>query len=87
MEQYFQFTGASYDQLVEQVKPQAEKRIQSRLVLEAVAKAENITATDEDYEEELKVREMLPKKSADQIREDIAVRKAAQFAVENAKEK
>ena len=87
------------DQLVEQVKPQAEKRIQSRLVLEAVAKAENITATDEDYEEELKVmaeayqmevdkvREMLPKKSADQIREDIAVRKAAQFAVENAKEK
>ncbi len=99
MEQYFQFTGASYDQLVEQVKPQAEKRIQSRLVLEAVAKAENITATDEDYEEELKVmaeayqmevdkvREMLPEKSADQIREDIAVRKAAQFAVENAKEK
>lgn len=99
MEQYFQFTGASYDQLVEQVKPQAEKRIQSRLVLEAVAKAENITATDEDYEEELKVmaeayqmevdkvREMLSKKSADQIREDIAVRKAAQFAVENAKEK
>jgi len=99
MEQYFQFTGASYDQLVEQVKPQAEKRIQSRLVLEAVAKAENITATDEDYVEELKVmaeayqmevdkvREMLPEKSADQIREDIAVRKAAQFAVENAKEK
>ena len=98
MEQYFQFTGASYDQLVEQVKPQAEKRIQSRLVLEAVAKAENITATDEDYEEELKVmaeayqmevdkvREMLPKKSADQIREDIAVRMAAQFALENAME-
>ena len=55
MEQYMQFTGASYDQLTEQVKPQAEKRIQSRLVLEAIAKAENITATDEEFEEELKV--------------------------------
>lgn len=99
MEQYFQFTGASYDQLVEQVKPQAEKRIQSRLVLEAVAKAENIAATDEDYEEELKVmaesyqmevekvKELLPEKSAAQIKEDIAVRKAAEFVVENAKEK
>ncbi len=99
MEQYMQFTGASYDQLTEQVKPQAEKRIQSRLVLEAIAKAENITATDEEFEEELKVmaqayqmevdkvREMLPEKSTAQIKEDIAVRKAAQFAVENAKEK
>lgn len=98
MDQYFQFTGASYDQLVEQVKPQAEKRIQSRLVLEAVAKAENIAATDEDYEEELKVmaesyqmevekiKEMLPEKSAVQIKADIAVRKAAEFVVENAKE-
>lgn len=98
MDQYFQFTGASYDQLVEQVKPQAEKRIQSRLVLEAVAKAENIAATDEDYEEELKVmaesyqmevekiKEMLPEKNAVQIKADIAVRKAAEFVVENAKE-
>ena len=55
IDQYFQFTGSSYEQMIEQVKPQAEKRIQSRLVLEAVAKAENITATDEDYEDELKV--------------------------------
>ena len=52
LEQYFQFTGASYDQMIEQVKPQAEKRIQSRLVLEAVAAAEKIEATEEDYEEE-----------------------------------
>ncbi|MBD5395146.1 MAG: trigger factor [Lachnospiraceae bacterium] len=99
MEQYFQFTGASYEQLIEQVKPQAEKRIKSRLVLEAIVKAENITATDEEFEEELKVmaesyqmevekvRELLPEKSALQIKEDIAVRKAAEFAVENAKEK
>lgn len=99
IDQYFKFTGSSYDQMIEQVKPQAEKRIQSRLVLEAIAKAENITASEEDYEEELKtmaeayqmevekVKELLPEKSAAQIKEDIAVRKAAEFVVENAKEK
>ena len=99
IDQYFQFTGSSYEQMIEQVKPQAEKRIQSRLILEAVAKAENITATDEDYEEELKVmaeayqmevekvKELLPEKSVLQIKEDIAVKKAAEFVVENAKEK
>ncbi len=99
MEQYFQFTGASYEQMIEQVKPQAEKRIQSRLVLEAVAKAENIEVTDADLEDELKamaeayqmelekVKELLPEKSVAQIKEDIAVRKAAEFVVENAKEK
>ena len=99
IDQYFQFTGSSYEQMIEQVKPQAEKRIQSRLVLEAVAKAENITATDEDYEDELKVmaeayqmevekvKELLPEKSVAQIKEDIAVKKTAEFVVENAKEK
>ena len=99
LEQYFQFTGASYDQMIEQVKPQAEKRIQSRLVLEAVAAAEKIEATEEDYEEELKsmaeayqmevdkVKELLPEKSVQQIKEDIAVKKAAVFVVDNAKEK
>lgn len=99
MEQYFQFTGATYDKMIEQVKPQAERRIKSRLVLEAIVKAENIEASEEEYEEELKsmaeayqmevekVKEMLPKKSAEQIKQDIAVRKAAEFAVEHAKEK
>lgn len=99
LEQYFQFTGASYDQMIEQVKPQAEKRIQSRLVLEAVAAAEKIEATEEDYEEELKsmaeayqmevdkVKELLPEKSVQQVKEDIAVKKAAEFVVDNAKEK
>lgn len=99
MEQYYQFTGATYDKMIEQVKPQAERRIRSRLVLEAVAKAENIEASDADFEDELKsmaeayqmevdkVKEMLPEKSAAQIRQDIAVRKAAEFVVEKAKEK
>lgn len=97
-EQYFQFTGASRERLLTQVKPQAEKRIRARMVLEAIAKAENIAATEEDFEEELKVmaeayqmeadkvREMLPEKNASQIKEDIAVRKAAEFAVANAVE-
>lgn len=99
IDQYFQFTGTTYDKMIEQVKPQAEKRIKSRLVLEAIVKAEKIEATEEDYEEELKsmaeayqmevdkVKEMLPEKSVSQIKQDIAVRKAAEFAVENAKEK
>lgn len=99
MEQYYQFTGATYDQMIEQVKPQAEARIKSRLVLEAIVKAEKIEASEEEYEEELKsmaevyqmevekIKEMLPEKSAQQIKQDIAVRKAAEFAVEHAKEK
>lgn len=99
MDQYLQFTGATYDKMMEQVRPQAERRIKSRLVLEAVVKDENIEASDADYEEELKsmaeayqmevdkVKEMLPEKSAVQIKQDIAVRKAAEFVVEKAKEK
>ena len=99
IDQYYQFTGSSYEQMIEQVKPQAEKRIQSRLVLEAIVKAENIEVTEEEYEAEIKVmadayqmeadkvKEMLPEKSMIQIKEDLAVRKAAEFAVENAKEK
>ena len=109
MEQYFQFTGATLDKMMEQVKPQAETRIKSRLVLEAVVKAENIEvsdeakegieATEEDYEEEIKtmaevyqmepdkIKEMLPEKSVKGIKEDIAVKKAAEFVVNNAKAK
>ena len=59
IEQYFQFTGLTAEKMMEQVKPQAEKRIKSRLVLEAVAKAENIVASEEDFEEEIaKMAEM-----------------------------
>lgn len=99
LDQYFQFTGTTYDKMVEQVRPQAEKRIKSRLVLEAIVEAEKIEATEDDFEEELKamaeayqmevekVKEMLPEKSVSQIKADLAVRKAAEFAVEKAKEK
>ena len=53
IEQYYQFTGLNEQAMIEQSKPQAEKRIKSRLVLEAVANAEGIEATDEDYEKEI----------------------------------
>ncbi len=98
MEQYLQLTGSNYQQMVEQVKPQAEERVRSRLVLEAVAKAENLEATEEDYEEELKtmadvyqmeadkVRELMRERDKKSIMQDLAVRKAAEFIAENAKE-
>lgn len=98
MEQYFQFTGTNYQQMVEQVKPQAEERVRSRLVLEAVAKEEKLEATEEDYEEELKtmaevyqmeidkVKDLIGEREKKNILQDLAVRKAAEFITENAKE-
>ena len=98
MEQYFQFTGTNYQKMVEQVKPQAEERIKSRLVLEAIANAEKIEATEEDYEKELetmaevyqlelaKVKEHMGEREKKNILLDLAVRKAAEFVAENAKE-
>ena len=98
MEQYFQFSGTNYQQMVEQMRPQAEERIKSRLVLEAIAKAENLEASEEDYEKELetmaevyqmdiaKVKELMGDREKKNIMQDLAVRKAAEFVAENAKE-
>lgn len=98
MEQYMQFTGATYEKLVEQVKPQAEERIKSRLVLEAIARAEKIEATEEEYEDELKtmadvyqmevdkVKELMGEREKKNILLDLAVRKAAEFVAQNAVE-
>ena len=69
MEQYFQFTGATLDKMMEQVKPQAETRIKSRLVLEAVAAKEGIEATEEDYEEEIKTMAEVYQMEPDKIKE------------------
>lgn len=99
IDQYFQITGLTRAAFLEQIKPQAEKRIQSRLVLEAVAKAENIGASDEEYNEEIKkmadayqmdieeINDMIGEFEKKSIREDICIRKAADFVVENAVEK
>lgn len=98
MEQYMQFTGMTAQALLEQVKPQALKRIQSRLVLEAVVAAEKIEATEEDFEAEVKsmgeaykmepdkVKELLGENGRKQVMEDLCVKKAVEFVVENAKE-
>ena len=99
LEQYFQFTGLTYEHMMEQVKPQAERRIKSRLVLEAVAAAENIEATEEDFDAEVKrmaegykmeadkIKELMGEAGKKQIMEDLAVRKAVDFVVSEAVEK
>lgn len=99
LEQYFQFTGLTAEKFLEQMKPNALKRIQSRLVLEAVAASENLVASDEDYEKELenmagmyqmevdKLKEIMGEGEEKQIREDIAIQKAVEFVTEQAAEK
>ena len=99
MEQYMQFSGATPQGLLEQMKPQALKRIQSRLVLEAVAKAENIEISEEEMNEEMKkmaeqykmevekVEEILDDASRKQMREDLAIQKAVDLVREAAVEK
>lgn len=98
IEQYFQFTGLTADKLFDDMKPEAERRIKNRLVLEAVVKAENITVSDEEFEEELKkmaemykmevdkIKELLGDAESEQMKSDIAVDKAVKLVVEAAKE-
>ncbi|MCI9336544.1 MAG: trigger factor [Lachnospiraceae bacterium] len=98
MEQYMQFTGMTREMLMEQVKPQVLRKIQSRLVLEAVAAAEDIQVTEEEINEEIKsmgeayrmeldrVEELLGENGKKQVVEDIRVRKAVDLVVESARE-
>ncbi len=95
---YSQYTGLNEETMLEQVKPEAEKRVKSRLVLEAVAKAENIEVTDEDLDKKLeemaamygievdKFKGYIGDKERESIKKDIAVEKAADFIVANIKE-
>ena len=88
MEQYFQFTGQSVDKMMEDMKPQALKRIQTRLVLEKVAEAENIQPSEEEITEEIqkmadaykmeadKIREAIGESGLEQMKKDMAVQKA-----------
>ena len=99
IEQYFKYTGMNAEMMMDQIKPQAEQKIKTQLVLEAVAKAENIEVTDEDVEAEIKkiadnykmevekVKETLGAGNEDAIKKDIAMQKAIDFITENAKEK
>ena len=88
MEQYFQFTGQSVEKMMEDMKPQALKRIQTRLVLEKVAEAENIQPSEEEITEEIqkmadaykmeadKIREAIGESGLEQMKKDMAVQKA-----------
>lgn len=99
LEQYMQFTGLTPQKMMEDLEPQALKRIQSRLVLEAVVAAENIEASDEEIDKELenmasmyqmeidKLKELIGDDEKKQIGMDLEVQKAVEFVVKEAVEK
>ena len=93
VEQYFQYTGMTADKIMEEMKPEAVKRIKNSLVLEAVAKAENIEVSEEEFEAELqkmadmykmeieKIKEFMQDAEAKQMKDDIAIQKAVELIV------
>ena len=97
LDQYMQYTGMTMDMLRDQMKPQAERRIKTRLVLEAVAEAEKIEVTEEQMDEELKkmadaykmevdkLKEYMGDFEKEQMKKDLAVQAAVDFLVAEAK--
>lgn len=98
MEQYFQFTGMTLDKLMEEMKPQALRRIQTRLVLEKVAEVENIQPSEERVDEEFtkmaemykmekdKLKELVGEIELEQMKKDMAVQDAVTYITDAAKE-
>ena len=99
MDQYMQFSGLTIDKLKEQVRPEAETRIKSSLVLEQIAKEENIEITDEEVDAEVarmaaeygmeadKLKEYMGEAEKTSIKRDLAVMKAVDLIMENVKER
>ena len=99
IDQYFSYIGGSREKMMEEVKDQADKRIRTRLVLEEIVKAENIVASEEDFEVELgklaeaygtdldTIKKIFEGREKDRMMEDIAVQKAVSFVADNAVEK
>jgi len=99
LDMYLKYTGMTVEQMKEQARPDAEKRIRTRLVLEAVAKAENIQISDEKVDEEVakmaeayqmeadKLNSFMGDKEKEQMKQDMAVQEAITFVVDNAVEK
>ncbi|WP_257346396.1 trigger factor [Pseudalkalibacillus decolorationis] len=98
LDMYYQFSGTSEDQLKDQMKEDAEKRVRTNLTLEAISEAENIEVNDEEIEEEIKkmaemyqmevdkMKQMLAMQGGpDLLKGDLKVRKAIEFLVENSK--
>ncbi len=98
MEQYLKLTNTSKEELMDRIKPDAIARIKTGLILEEVVKLEGITATDEEFEEQLKnmanayqmdvekIKEIMGDKEAESVKKDVCSRKALDFLVENCKE-
>ena len=99
MDQYLQFSGMTVDQLKEQVRPEAETRIKSSLVLEQIAKEENIEVSDEDIDAEIekmakaygmeadKLKEYMGDSEKESMKRDLAITKAVDLIMENVKER
>ena len=99
LEQYVKMMGMDIDKFIESIYPEAEKRIKNGLVLDAIAKAENFTVTDEEVEEEIKnmasmynmkedeLKDMMTDNERNQIKEDLAVQKAVKLIAAEAVEK
>lgn len=99
MEQYLQFSGMTVDQLKDQVRPEATTRIQSSLVLEQIAKEENIEVTDADIDAEVekmakaygmeadKLKEYMGDAEKESMKKDIAITKAVDLIMDNVKER
>lgn len=99
MQQYMMFTGMTEEKMLEELRPQAVKRIQTRLVLEAIAKAENIEISDEKVDAEIekmaeaynmeadKLKEYMGEGEREQMKEDMAVQEAVTLITDAAVEK
>lgn len=99
MDQYMQFSGMTLDKLKEQVRPEAETRIKSSLVLEQIAKDEKIEVSDEEVQAEIekmakaygmeadKLAEYMGDAEKESIKRDVAVTKAVDLIMENVKER
>ena len=99
LEMYFKYTGLTAEKILDDMKPEAVKRIQNSLVLEAVAKAENIQVSDDEFNAELskmaemykmevdKIKEFMGESEEKQMRDDIAIQKAVDLIVSSAVEK
>ena len=99
LEQYAQYTGSTVASMTNQMKPQAKKRIESRLVLEAVAAAENIEIGDDEIEAEMnrmaesykmeldKLKELISEEEKKNMRQDLSIQKAIELVTEAAVEK
>ena len=99
LEQYVKMMGMELDKFIESIYPEAEKRIKNGLVLDAIAKAEGFTVSDEEVDEEIKnmasmykmsedeLKDMMTDKEREQVKDDLAVQKAVKLIAAEAVEK